>query len=476
MNSFPGTNINSLNKARMTVVFSACLIIVFTALLVAKLGILGMGLIITILITILVSVLAYQFPSLTIFLAILTHQMMSHELVTLLPSYLYNISVGPILVRLFDPVFLGIAIATILRLLFRDQRLNYFLFGNTRSLTLWMAWLILIVIISISRHGVNTLGEFRTYYQYIFLVPYIVISFRTREEQFKLFKLLVFSCLLMIPIAIIRQGALYGFSIAAYNKFLTSSGNLALVAGLIGLIIAFKDRTIRISKLKYQLLLITIFGITLLNSVRSVWLALAIGFLWLYFSGRISIDQQFQLGLVFILVLLIGNLAVSTLGGLEFGAFIEERLKAFTEFDQDSSSSWRFHLWQQALIKIYEKPFFGNGLGLHFKLKGLSGRLITTSPHNLYITIAYQVGVVGLVLYLNFWLKLISKFRKILILEIDPQSKTIISTGLTLLFASSGYYMAYIFDLQTWLFIGLALASTTQLEMGRKNKMLKGNV
>lgn len=457
----------NLNKQRSLLSLLAFLLIVASVGLILKFGFLGLGALFAILATCVVVIMAYRYPFLTIVITLLTSQIVNHELRSLLPEALFNLQVGPILLRLFDPILLGVLATTFIKLLLKDSRLKEFLFVTNRAWAYWIGWVFLIVLISIGIHGFNTLGEFRTYYQYLLLIPYILVSFKTRDEQIKLFKLLVVISLLLIPVAFIRQGALYGFSIAAYNKFLTSSGNLTLINGLIALMIAYKHKAINLSKFRYQALIVLVLGITLLNSVRSVWLALAVAMLWLYASGRFSITQQFQLVLVFTLVLLVGNIAVSNLGGLDFGAFIENRLKAFTEFQEDSSSSWRFHLWQQALLKIYEKPIWGNGLGHHFKLKALSGQIITTSPHNLYITLAYQTGVIGLALYLYFWIQLIFQLRKMGNANIDKYSRTIILTGLVLLFASAGYYMAYIFDVSTWLFVGLAIAVMIRL---RKEK------
>ncbi len=68
-----------------------------------------------------------------------------------------------------------------------------------------MLWMIFELARSASMFGlVSPLGEFRTYFREILIIPYIVIFVNTREEQWRMFKVLLLVTLIMIPIGFFR--------------------------------------------------------------------------------------------------------------------------------------------------------------------------------------------------------------------------------------------------------------------------------
>ncbi len=406
----------------------------------------------------LVTLIAYRFPTLTIVLVIVLVKVLGKEAQDLVPEPV----VGDIKLRYFDPMLLGIVLAMILKLLQRNRQLIQFLFHVFPLWTLFILWAIIQVGISLSDHGINAPGEFRTYYQQFLLVPYVVAFFRTSQGQWKLFRLMIVLTFLFIPLGIIKGGVLYGFSIGAYKKWISANANVGLLAGMIGVIVGVRQKTIRLSSTRMLLLLSLFMLFTVINSHRSVWLATGVAILLLLLLKQLSLSRQIQFALaVFSAMLIAGYLM--TVFGIDIAAFVQERLMAFTAYEEDSTASWRYYLWLEALQKIRERPLTGAGLGLHFQLLDPQGNLITTSPHNLYITIAYQIGVVGLAFYLGFVAQLLWRFRSAVRRMITPVDQTILLSAAIALIATSMYYAAYVFSHITWIFVGIAVGVVIRL-------------
>ncbi len=417
-------------------------------------GILGMALVTTI---------AYRFPTATIILVILLVKVLGKEAQDMIPEPV----VGSIKMRYFDPMLLGVVLAMVLKLLQRNRMLIRFLFRDFPFWTLFITWVIIQVVMSIASHGINAPGEFRTYYQQFLLVPYVVVFFRTPRGQWKIFKLLIVLTFLFIPLGLIKGGVLYGFSIGAYKKWISANANIGLLAGMIGVIVGVRQKTFRLNSTRLLLLLSIFMLFTVINSHRSVWLATGVAILLLLLMKQLSLGRQIQFALAVFSSMLVAAYMM-TLFGLDIAAFIQERLMAFTSYEQDSTASWRYYLWIEALQKIRESPISGAGLGLHFQLLDPRGNLITTSPHNLYITIAYQVGVVGLMLYLGLVVQLLLRFRSALRKRITPEDRTILLTAAISLIATSTYFAAYVFSHVTWLFVGIAAGVVIRLRRAER--------
>jgi O-antigen ligase len=78
-------------------------------------------------------------------------------------------------------------------------------------------------------------------------------------------------------------------------------------------------------------------------------------------------------------------------------------------FEHDPNALWRFAAWGTALTLFVQHPIFGTGYGVHFSpfdvsvSKGgspLATRVVAvdvdTRPHNTYLTVLYQMGLLGL--------------------------------------------------------------------------------
>ncbi len=100
---------------------------------------------------------------------------------------------------------------------------------------------------------------------------------------------------------------------------------------------------------------------------------------------------------------------------------IRERINSITTLSPYSSISWRFNLWQDALVYSREAPILGYGTGtaeeLILERRGL--RLGSPAPHNDFLRILLGNGIIGLVAFIIIFLSLLKE----LLLEFLSRSK-----------------------------------------------------
>jgi len=403
--------------------------------------------------------IAYRYPKTTVVLSFIAGIMLdSSSWLTL------KAQVGSIELRFFDPLLLGMLMATGLKIFLNDRRIMHILTQSMSSLSLLLFWFIFTAVRSIPNYGfVGAFGEFRTYYQFFIITLYIASFFPTRQCQWQLFKLLLILTALLVPWGLfsIPFRPYFSFSTPGPNsRFISSYINVALLWGIVGLYITDRQRLINLKGPIFYTLILTYGVFTLFNNHRSVWMATVASIVLLLLLRRLSSRRQLQVG-VGLFIGIIGLSIAPNSFNEEISTFIQERSSAFTDVEEDGTASWRILLWQQAIKAIQEKPFLGVGLGRNFQLFDTQGQVITTSPHNEYITLAYHGGVTGLTIYLLFIGSLLLSLRKRLLKPTLPQERAIYFTTLAVVSVVSLYYIAYTteFDFMTWFFIGLGVAA-----------------
>jgi O-antigen ligase len=408
-------------------------------------------------VTSLVSVVAYRFPLLTVALTVALGQAIDRDLIELemvgLPT------VGGLLIRFFDPILLGILVALLARLLAHDRRLERFFYRDGLLWTLLFTWVTLQALRSIGLFGlVKSLGEFRTYYQYLLLVPYIYTSFRTEKAQWRLFSLLTVLAFGFIALMIFRGGVESNFHIGV--RWFNASSNFALLTGFVAVLVGMRYKVFHLRNWQVNFIVIMFVVITLMNTHRSIWLATGVVVALFILWKIVSFYRSLQLVLVLLLATLLSGLVIS-LGtkGLSVGAYLQNRLLAFTDPQEDATAKWRTVLWQQALERVREQPLVGVGLGGNFQFTGPGGDTITTSPHNFYVTLAYHTGVTGFVLYVLFILQVLYFLIITLRRRLSKQSRTILLTTLVVVLAGHAMFVAYHHEFFTLMYIGLGLAT-----------------
>ena len=104
--------------------------------------------------------------------------------------------------------------------------------------------------------------------------------------------------------------------------------------------------------------------------------------------------------------LVIAVIGITFLTSTNFSSRVREAVDEMTSYQADSSRTslgMRFDWWRNSLTLIKEKPIFGHGTG---SFKTVQAKLIedsdtqpTDNPHNEYLLIAVQTGLVGLFLF-----------------------------------------------------------------------------
>jgi len=94
--------------------------------------------------------------------------------------------------------------------------------------------------------------------------------------------------------------------------------------------------------------------------------------------------------------------------------------RLFTSFKQnygyDDLSSGRIHIWKNGLM-LHNNFFWGSGFA-SFENEYLKKHGISKNPHNTYLDIYIGLGIIGLILYLSFLVRLMFNYKKI---QIDYQ-------------------------------------------------------
>lgn len=408
--------------------------------------------------TALLTMLAYRFPLLTIGLWAL----LAGIAVEVVNIYMRvggippGVAFGSVDVRYSDPILLGIAGALLLRLLFGNRADRRVLMGTCLFWSLLTGWLLWEVARSVEAYGlVSAIGEFRTTFGELLVLPYVVLFVRTREDQHRLLGLLVGLSLTFIVVGIVAGGLLYGFSFAPHDKWLRSEASLALVLGALALYLTYHHGLWRRSPVLLVSLLGLALPLTIISSNRSVWMAAFIALVFLAVVGTIPLSRVLTLVAGLVLCAVILDVLYTQVDLL---AFFEERLLAFVAPQQDSTSRWRLQIWANAWEQSQAFLLEGKGFGNYFLLYDARGIPVTVSLHNQYLQIVYQVGLVGLLLYLGLVLHTARALWAACRQSADHFVHLACRTGLTALVTGSAYYVVYGFEAFTWLYVGLGLA------------------
>lgn len=167
-----------------------------------------------------------------------------------------------------------------------------------------------------------------------------------------------------------------------------------------------------------------------------------------YFDRRAI--RRVGLQLAAVLVIITVSVAVTNL------ELAENRLEQSTSTNMDELSSGRTAIWRATILVQAENPytfFYGNGLNSHEQ----SG--IWKSAHNSYLLILYELGLVGLVLFLILLLSIIGQMRTLV--RRTEGKERILMSGVA--FGFFGVIVAIIFlDLYSpwfyiWSFLGMSL-------------------
>ena len=305
--------------------------------------------------------------------------------------------------------------------------------------------------------AVNALGEFRTYFREIVIIPYVIIFVRTRRDQWRAFQIMLWSMLFLIIVGFFRGGFVHNFRFAAYAKWLYQHGSLGLLWGTLALYLTHQFGFWRKGNILFAILIASSLGLTVIASHRSVWLAAFIAIIMLVLMGYFKFSNIIKMGAALLVAALIINFTYSE---IDLVGFVQERLIALTDPTEDETANWRYLVWQDALEQSKAFIFEGKGLGNYFSTRLPNGAVVEVMLHNQYIQLIYQVGVIGLVLYLGFLFQMYGRLRRTYKETPDPFYRMVTLLNMVILVSVSAYYVAYEYEPFTWLFVGLGLSVT----------------
>ncbi len=403
---------------------------------------------------------AYRLPNVMIFLWMFSTQIMVEMIVWDYDKYYEpSLSIGGGVDMLYgDPILFAILAAMMIKLFVGDQRAKDTMFKEISIWSIFMLWMIFELVRSFAMFGVvNALGEFRTYFREIIIIPYVIIFIRSRKDQWKTFQVLLWSMLFLILVGFFRGGYVHKFRFAAYAKWLYQHGSLGLLWGTLALYLTHKFGFWRRSNALFLIIIFSSLGLTVIASHRSVWLAAFIALGMLVLMGYFKFSNIVKMGAVLFIAALVINFTYSE---IDLVGFVQERLIALTDPTEDETANWRYLVWQDALEQSKAFILEGKGLGNYFSTRLPNGAVVEVMLHNQYIQLIYQVGVIGLVLYLAFLIQMYRRLRTTYRETHDPFYQMITLLNMVIIVSVSAYYIAYEYEPFTWLFVGLGLSVT----------------
>ncbi|MEM8488539.1 MAG: hypothetical protein AAF564_23530, partial [Bacteroidota bacterium] len=314
-------------------------------------------------------VIAYRYPSFMIGVWALSTQVMVEMIIWDYSKYIEpSLNIGGGIDMLYgDPILFCLIAAMMTKLFIGDPRAKQTLFKELSIWSIFMLWMIFELARSASMFGlVSPLGEFRTYFREILIIPYIVIFANTREEQWRMFKVLLLVTLIMIPIGFFRGGYVHKFRFAAYAKWLYQHGSLGLLWGALGVYLMQRFGYWRQGNFWFAMLIGASMGLTVIASHRSVWLAAMVSMLVLFLMGHLKLGNLIKLGMTMFSAALIINFVYDE---IDLASFLEERLVALTDPTKDETANWRYLIWLDAIKQSSAHLLEGKGLGNYFMMR-----------------------------------------------------------------------------------------------------------
>lgn len=173
---------------------------------------------------------------------------------------------------------------------------------------------------------------------------------------------------------------------------------------------------------------------------RASWIALVIAMIGANLSGT-SLDRKFFLKIFFVFLVLLAFyvlfLAIPT---------VQELVISRTTFELGSSGEERVEKFQYVFDRVTESPlrlFFGYGWATNLYV------------HNVYLQLIYEIGLVGLLVFVTFFVGL---FVKILLLKTGQVKKTSLAIIIFISISAVAHHTLY--HVQTWLMLAVVAALT----------------
>ncbi len=270
---------------------------------------------------------------------------------------------------------------------------------------------------------------------FLFLSGFILI--KNYKDLASLIKVIVISALIPTGLAFYQHLTEKGISLPLENLYNRIYGTfshpnllafyLVVILSLAVLIFLVSNKK-KISIIGYGILLIFFSIILVLTYTRGAWIGF---FIVLLVAGIVKFRKFLGVALVAIFI-----------AYLVFTPF-QNRINALANPDPYGSIMWRINLWQDSIEFVKEKPVIGHGSGTAKEviLSNRGPQKGSPYPHNDYLKIALEAGLLGLISYLF----LIFSLLYILINNYIKTNKTNLKTLLLVLISLtiSVYIMSF---------------------------------
>ena len=196
---------------------------------------------------------------------------------------------------------------------------------------------------------------------------------------------------------------------------------------------------------------------------RSVWLACAVAVAVLVVLGEVRLSRVWRWGFVTATAAAV-VVAILAARGMDVVAYVATRAHAFISPSTDTTSAWRLSIWSQVLASSRSHLIAGEGYGSYFKFQtgSLGETTISVTPHNLYLEMLANLGVVGLGLLVALTLATFPGLWagwKTSASRRSPWMRIVVCMGLVALFVMLAYGIVYTLAIYPLVFYGLGIAA-----------------
>lgn len=255
-----------------------------------------------------------------------------------------------------------------------------------------------VLYLSFEVYSIKGIARYVSYFMFA-----IMLSHFSKGDIANSFKLLIVYFALCIPVAV------YQFiELGRYQNIFSHANHLAYILVMcIYFLLFYKPFT---SRWRYLFLALLFVSLILTKSSGAMLVLLSLWAFSLIKSKKISSVKKLILLLVFIgLIILVLNFSekissqIDTINYLNWD-FLKERAESFKAGGY-GSFIWRIVYWLEIMISFLAEPFYKIffGLGVDSLTKGnMPYEFMYKDPHNDFLKILVEYGVLGLILFLGF--------------------------------------------------------------------------
>jgi hypothetical protein len=356
------------------------------------------------------------------------------------PNRIIAVITSPINIR---PMDIGLLILLAVTFHHKYQKIRYAPLAFQHTL---IAIYVLLVgfytIMGIFQHGYAGVAEFRSVFFYVIILIFVSVNIREHEilPLIRRISTYLMPLILLVPLNLFLTG---NFEISTanrqFNAFIYETVTVGFLSGY--LYYQYVDRSY---KLPLRLLPVFILMIPYCSH-RTVWAIIFATFpIILYWTRQNRyIIYAVVLGLLAALYLQMDP------------TFLNDRLTAFTNLEEDTTGRWRLYIWQAV---ISQASLLGKGLGARWHVYAdVIGDEAMYGAHNGYIQVLYYLGYLGvfsIILLIGYFLY--GFFKKTLYTKSTKDALFINRLAFLAAIALSLYMFGYGPDVLSWVYIGFA--------------------